>query len=95
MLSSLARLFNLSAVHRVVKRGGTQIEPGSPWENGFAESFNGRSTGRCRMTTTTHSHQHWADKRGHVSTTNLLNGLNLPAPSRSAVVKVVGNGVQG
>ena len=29
------------------------------------------------------------------STTNLLNGLNLPAPTRGTVVKVTGNGVPG
>jgi hypothetical protein len=31
----------------------------------------------------------------HDSTTNFLNRLNLPAPTRSTVVKVFGNGVPG
>jgi len=31
----------------------------------------------------------------HDGTANLLNRLNLPAPTRSTVVKVAGNGVPG
>jgi hypothetical protein len=31
----------------------------------------------------------------HNGTTNLLNALNLPAPSRGTMVKVTGNGVPG
>ena len=33
--------------------------------------------------------------RDYNGTTNLLNRLNLPAPTRSTVVKVAGNGVPG
>lgn len=37
--------FVAQAVRDWIKSGGSQtayIEPGSPWENGFCESFNGR-----------------------------------------------------
>jgi len=33
--------------------------------------------------------------RNHDGTTNFLNRLNLPAPTRRTVVKVAGNGVPG
>ncbi len=39
------------ALRRWVTKAGSQIryiEPGSPWENGYCESFNGRLRDECR-----------------------------------------------
>jgi len=44
-LSSLFGLFVSNAVKRWLKRSGVEtlyIAPGSPWENGYIESFNSR-----------------------------------------------------
>ena len=46
------------------------IAPGSPWENGFAESFNSRFQdvllNRELQHDHTYSHSPWTDERGHV-----------------------------
>ena len=42
-----------------------------------------------------HQRLGWSDDLYHNGTADLLNRLNLPAPTRSTVVKVAGNGVPG
>jgi IS30 family transposase len=41
-LGNVRALALASKVHRLAGTATTYIEPGSPWENPFVESFNGR-----------------------------------------------------